>query len=99
MPVSAYWSQHGMLLVASLMLSISLRTMSLRTPLGGAPRWRGGGRLTYVRLSKRQRPNLPVVRAGVQDVCRRPNWRDRILGRWPPSLAPCPQWRTARNTS
>ena len=61
LPDSAYVSQHGMAAVASLKLSISLRTRSFFMALGGSPRWRGRGRPEYVRLSKRHSPYLPGV--------------------------------------
>jgi hypothetical protein len=44
--------------VASLMWLMSARTMSFCIFSGGLPNRRGGG-FTYVRLSKRQKPNLP----------------------------------------
>ena len=61
-PVRAYSSQQGMLSDASLTAATRARTISFFMPLGGSPRWRGGGLPAYVRLSKRQRPNLPGAR-------------------------------------
>jgi hypothetical protein len=42
-PVRAYSSQQGIPAVASLIALTKRRTMSFFMPLGGSPRWRGGG--------------------------------------------------------
>lgn len=60
-PVLKYSSQQGMFCVASLMELISALTMSFFMATGGSPRCLGGGLPAYVRLSKRQAPNLPAT--------------------------------------
>jgi len=60
-PVLKYSSQQGMFCVASLRELISALTMSFFMLTGGSPRCLGGGLPAYVRLSKRQAPNLPAT--------------------------------------